>query len=223
MVERRVAILGSLLLLVTCPAFAQVFSGSVVDVEDGDTFTVLRDSVLVTVQLHGIDAPEPEQPFGPRATAFVRRQIEGERVRVQIRNRDRFGRAVASVIHDGSELNEQVLQAGLAWYHWSYDEYTSDAARDQRLEYRAQQARRGLWRQSTPIPPWDWRDWDRGAAYATGGPTDLQYNPSGVPRDCDDFATQEAAQRFLDTALPRVAGGLDRDGDGVACEGTFGR
>lgn len=139
--ERRVAILGSLLLLVTGPVFAQVFSGSVSDVEDGDTFTVLRDNAPVTVQLHGLDAPEPEQPFGPCATEFVRRRIEGERVRVRIMDRDRFGRLIARVMHDGSDLIEQVLQARLAWYYWSYDEYTPDAARNQTLEYRAQRAR----------------------------------------------------------------------------------
>ena len=44
----------------------------------------------------------------------------------------------------------------------------------------------------------------------------------GVPQNCDDFASQAAAQDFLDDD-PSDPQGLDADGDGVACEeGTGG-
>jgi Domain of unknown function (DUF4352)/Excalibur calcium-binding domain len=39
----------------------------------------------------------------------------------------------------------------------------------------------------------------------------------GVPQECDDFASQEAAQDFLE-ADPSDPAKLDGDGDGVACE-----
>lgn len=39
----------------------------------------------------------------------------------------------------------------------------------------------------------------------------------GVPKECDDFASQEAAQDFLE-ADPSDPANLDGDGDGVACE-----
>jgi hypothetical protein len=44
----------------------------------------------------------------------------------------------------------------------------------------------------------------------------------GVPQDCEDFASQAAAQDFLDDD-PSDPAGLDGDGDGIACEdGTGG-
>lgn len=136
---------------------------------------------------------------------------------MRVRDRDRFGRLVSSVFHDGEEVNAQLLRAGLAWYYWWYVDYTPDAARDQTLEYRAQQAGRGLWAQATPIPPWEWRDDVQGVRYEESGPTGLRYNTEGRRRECADFETQESAQRFLEAALPGVADRLD--GDGVACEG----
>jgi hypothetical protein len=39
----------------------------------------------------------------------------------------------------------------------------------------------------------------------------------GVPQDCEDFASQEAAQEFLESD-PSDPANLDGDGDGVACE-----
>lgn len=207
--------------ILAVPGFRQTFTATVAETVDGDTFIVVRDDGRVTVQLHGLDAPEPTQTFGPSATRFVRRRIEGERVRIEVLDHDRYGRLIASVYHEGAELNQQLLRSGLAWYYWWYDRYTPDAARDQRLEYRAQTANRGLWQQSTPIPPWEWRDEDQGVAYATSGPTDLAYNPSGVPRSCDEFSTQERAQKFLEAALPSTVTELDPDGNQIACERFF--
>lgn len=37
-------------------------------------------------------------------------------------------------------------------------------------------------------------------------------------RDCSDFDTQREAQRFFEANQPGNPHGLDRDGDGVACE-----
>lgn len=215
----RLATLSLFLVFGAAPALGQSFTGVVTEVKDGDTFHVQTDGEPVVVRLHGLDAPEPSQPYGDRATTFLRRRIAGEEVRVQVVDRDRFGRLVSTVYHDGGEVNAQLLRAGLAWYYWWYVDYTVDAKRDQTREYRAQQAGRGLWAQSTPIPPWEWRDAARGATYAKSGPTGLRYNPaSGPSQGCDAFDTQDEAQRFYEAALPGVGERLDEDGDGVACE-----
>lgn len=214
----RSAVLGFVFLFVVGPAFGQSFTGEVAEVRDGDTIIILRGAETVTVQLHGLDAPELGQPYGERAANFLRRRIEGDRVRVRVKDWDWHGRLVSSVFHEGNEVNAQLLEAGLAWYYWWYDEYTPDAARDQTREYRALQAGRGLWSQSAPVPPWTWRDADRGSPYGHSGPSGLRYNTEGRPRTCDEFETQAEAQRFFEAALPSVAKLLDRDADGVACE-----
>jgi len=72
---------------------------------------------------------------------------------------------------------------------------------------------------SAPTPPWAWRDEDPSRSVRTSGPTGLRYDTEGRPRDCEDFDTQQQAQRFLEAALPSVTVELDSDGDGGACEG----
>lgn len=41
---------------------------------------------------------------------------------------------------------------------------------------------------------------------------------SSGDRDCSDFTSQRAAQSFYESEGPGDPHGLDRDGDGVACE-----
>ncbi|MFB6272498.1 MAG: thermonuclease family protein [Salinibacter sp.] len=207
-----------LLLVGVGAAGGQSFTGTVEAVRDGDTMTVLRGSRTVTVQLHGLDAPELTQPYGKEAAAFLREQVAGRRIQVRVRDRDRFGRWVATVVRDGVDVNERLLRAGLAWYYWWYLDYTPDAARDQTLAHRARQAGRGLWAQTAPVPPWQWRDEGHAVSASQSGPTGLRYNTEGRPRDCEDFETQPQAQRFFEAALPSATEGLDADGDEVACE-----
>lgn len=201
------------------PALGQSFTGTVEAVKDGDSITVLRSAGLVTVHLHGLDAPERAQPYGDEAAAFLREQVGGRRVQIRVRDYDQIGRPVATVLRDGINVNEQMLRAGFAWYRWWYVEYTPDAARNQRLVHRARQADRGLWAQPAPTPPWAWRDKDPAISFDKSGPTGLRYDTEGRPRNCDDFDTQQQAQRFLEAALPSVTEALDTDGDGMACEG----
>lgn len=48
----------------------------------------------------------------------------------------------------------ELVRAGLAWWYRHY------APRDrelERLEAQARAARRGLWADKDPVPPWEWR------------------------------------------------------------------
>ena len=51
-------------------------------------------------------------------------------------------------------------------------------------------------------------------AVVTGDRTSLML----ADRDCVDFPTQQAAQRFFKSAGTGDPHGLDRDGDGIVCE-----
>lgn len=215
----RLVWLGSFLVFSVVPAFGQSFTGVVEEVKDGDTMIVLHDGQRSTVRLHGLYAPELNQSYGAEAAAYLRAQVEGREVDVRVRDRDRFGRLVARVYRDGNQVNRQLLRAGFAWYHWWYREYTQEAARDQTLEFQARRAGRGLWAKARPIPPWEWRDEGHAVSVGESGPTGLRYDTEGRPRDCGDFETQQQAQRFLEAALSTTARRLDRNGNGVACEG----
>ena len=78
--------------------------------------------------------------------------------------RVRYGRTVAVVIlPDGRSLNAELVRAGLAWW---YRRYAPDDETLERLEREAREARRGLWGDPEPIPPWEWRRGTRSGAAA---------------------------------------------------------
>jgi micrococcal nuclease len=68
-------------------------------------------------------------------------------------NTDRYGRTIGMVTIDGVNVNEALLEAGLAWHYKTYDKNPDWA----KLENQAKRDKRGLWVQPNPIPPWDWR------------------------------------------------------------------
>ena len=137
-------------------AWGQEFVGRVLGVSDGDTLTVLRDRTPVRVRLHGIDCPEARQDFGSRAKSVSSELVFGQVVRVQRRDTDRYRRIVADVIlPDGRSLNHELVREGMAWHYRKYAPHDQTLAR---LEAEARAARRGLWSQPKPVPPWEWRN-----------------------------------------------------------------
>ena len=70
-----------------------------------------------------------------------------------------YGRTVADVIlPDGRVLNRELVTVGLAWW---YKRYSKDESLGQ-LEAAARTARRGLWADPDPVPPWCWRKMKNG-------------------------------------------------------------
>jgi micrococcal nuclease len=137
---------------------AEAFSGQVIGVTDGDTITVLHDRRPETIRLNGIDAPESGQAFGTRAKQFTSALAFGQIVEVIVRDVDRYKRTVADVVlPDGRSLNLEIVQAGFGWW---YRKYSSDATLEA-AEAEARAARRGLWADASPVPPWEWRHGQR--------------------------------------------------------------
>jgi micrococcal nuclease len=86
----------------------------------------------------------------------------GKDVKVLVRDVDRYGRTVGEVIlPDGRSLNRELVKAGLAWW---YRHYAAHDRELERLEADARAARRGLWTDPHPIPPWEWRKEARAGA-----------------------------------------------------------
>jgi hypothetical protein len=54
---------------------------------------------------------------------------------------------------DGTNLSRELVRAGLAWWYCKYSTDPILAA----LELEAYGARRGLWSDPNPIPPWELR------------------------------------------------------------------
>lgn len=126
----------------------------VVGVSDGDTITCLAaGNERIRVRLAQIDAPESRQPFGARSKQALSGLIFGRDVVLAVDSTDRYGRTVATVIHEGRDINLEMVEIGMAWV---YRQYAKDPAYHA-SEERARKNSRGLWSHPDPVPPWLWR------------------------------------------------------------------
>ena len=143
-----------LLLLFTLSAQAETLEGKVIKIADGDTLTLLTPSnQQVKIRLAGVDTPERKQPFGNKAKQALSNLAFQKQALVEIAAKDRYGRTIGVVFVDGLNVNAELVKQGMAWV---YRKYTDDE-RLYVLESEAKQAKRGLWLDENPIPPWEWR------------------------------------------------------------------
>jgi endonuclease YncB( thermonuclease family) len=133
---------------------APPFSGRVVGVHDGDTLTVLTaENASIRIRLAEIDAPELHQPFGQQSKQSLSDLCFGQQAGVAPVTTDRYGRTVARVSCQGKDASLHQVEAGLAW---AYTKYQTDPAIPA-AETVAHAARRGLWADPDPVPPWQFR------------------------------------------------------------------
>ena len=127
-------------------------SASVTRVVDGDTAEVQIGEAVEDVRYIGLDTPETVKPgepvecFGPQASNFNHRLVEGKQVRLVFgaERRDDYGRLLAYVYLGDSFVNAILLRRGMARTLTipPNDRY---AERFEELERAAARAGRGLW------------------------------------------------------------------------------
>lgn len=155
----RILLFAASLLLVHASA-ADTLQGRVVGVSDGDTVTVLDDSnTQFKIRLMGIDAPEKKQAFGSRSKESLSALVFNKQVMVEYNKKDKYGRTVGKIIVDGVDANLEQIKAGMAWHYKKYEKEQSvdDRSIYAKAEDGARGEKRGLWFDSEPTPPWDWR------------------------------------------------------------------
>ncbi len=139
---------------------AEILSGRVVGVADGDTVTVLDASRQQhKIRLMGIDAPEKKMPYGNRSKQSLSDMVFDRQVQVEYSKKDRYGRTVGKIIVGGVDANLAQIKAGMAWHYKQYqrDQSVADRAAYAQAEEEARTSMRGLWKDTDPMPPWDWR------------------------------------------------------------------
>ncbi len=149
-----------LLLIVIGDAAAYTLTGKVIGVADGDTITVLDESKTQhKIRLAGIDAPEKKQPFGERSKQSLSTMVFQKFITVEWSKRDRYGRVVGKVMVNGQDVGLAQVSAGFAWHYKAYEREQSRADKDTyaQAEDEARSDRRGLWRDTKPTPPWEFR------------------------------------------------------------------
>lgn len=132
------------------------FFGSVKKIIDGDSLRIVSGKKNIEVRLYGVDCPEYNQPFSDEAKALVRKLVAGKRVLVQPQYYDSYGRMVAIVGDDYQTVNGELVEAGLAWVYPRYCR-KKICQSWQKKENMARAGKRGLWRASQPISPWNWK------------------------------------------------------------------
>ncbi|KAI3868702.1 hypothetical protein MKX03_025952 [Papaver bracteatum] len=105
------------------------------------------------IRLRGIDAPENKQPFGKEAKKELTKLVKGNCVVVHVYGEDKYGRLVGDVYCNGQFAQEVMLKKGLAWHYAAFDKRPE-------LKKWAKEAKAagiGLWADSDPEKPWEWR------------------------------------------------------------------
>ncbi len=147
------------------------YLATVTRVADGDTMTVRNlDGATHKIRMHAVDAPELNQAGGEQSRRWLTEQVLNKNVKIIVNNTDRYKRQVAKVVLplkgcqqrlcDGeTDINLKAIEAGHAWW---YREFARSQSSEDRVLYegaedQARKARKGLWQQTAPLAPWQWR------------------------------------------------------------------
>lgn len=142
--------------LMFCASFvhATTLHGRIVAVLDGDTVILLDGQRREhRIRLAEIDAPEKAQAFGQRSKQSLSDMAYNREAEARCPDTDRYGREVCRLYVGSTNVNLEQVHRGMAW---CYRQYAKDAA-IYRAEDDARTARRGLWSDANPTPPWEWR------------------------------------------------------------------
>jgi micrococcal nuclease len=141
----------------------RTIDGHVTRVSDGDTVNIVTaDGTKLRIRLCGADAPEvshpgkPGQPYGEEAGRALANKVQGQNITLQVMDIDRYKRVVAILVLDGRDINLEMVREGWAWAYRQYLDRPHSSGYIQ-AEELARKERRGLWRQSNPQPPWEFR------------------------------------------------------------------
>ena len=138
---------------------AEVISGTVVAVHDGDTLTLKTQFEEKKIRLASIDAPELNQTYGAEARDKLKGLVLGKQVQVDFSKRDKYSRLVGKVVLNSDDINLKQVQLGAAWVYREYLKEMPLKERTLYLEAEAQSkaAAAGLWKDADVVEPWIWR------------------------------------------------------------------
>ena len=161
----RIALVIVILFSLTAGAFAMktTLQGKIMQVKDGDTVVVspVEGGQFFTCRLYGIDTPEGKQRYGGEATKELKKLILGQNVEITTTGDKTYNREVCIIKKGGKDINLEMVKEGAAWAYVKYLKrpYTSEYIEAER---EARNKKLGLWKDSNPTPPWEFRKMQRG-------------------------------------------------------------
>jgi endonuclease YncB( thermonuclease family) len=136
----------------------------VVSCNDGDTCRLKSpDNVTLKVRLVGIDAPEfggkkkKGQPLSSESKAFINELVQGKSVTLNALGSDAYNRSLAEIYIGETNVNLEIVRAGLAEVYQGKPPKGLDAGAYARAEAEAKAARKGVWALTNYQSPKDFR------------------------------------------------------------------
>jgi len=136
-------------------AQAKILEGEVVEVIGGDKFKLLTEEGAYVIFPAGAICPALEQSFGDKAKQFTSDAILNKFVKVEITNSWKKGYVAGIVYYDSINLSLELLRNGLAWH---FAKSSNDLSLLQGLEDEARSNKIGLWQDTNPMHPKEWRE-----------------------------------------------------------------
>jgi micrococcal nuclease len=130
-----------------------VLAYQVIGINDGESLTLMVNQKPLMLRLAGIDAPEKRQAFAQASRNSLHELCFGKDVSYRVQEEDGYGMSIAVVTCNGIEANRTQIERGMAWV---YDRHNRDFTLPA-LQIMARRDRRGLWSETSPVPPWDFR------------------------------------------------------------------
>ncbi len=151
----------SILLLNNNSAQAQSLQkATIVSIGDRNSLLVRQREQTTTMWLACMEMPDPAQKtWGKTATERLKQLLPaGQPIQIREISRDRYGSIIGEVFVNGESINLQLVTEGMAALN---PQYISECRRTQAqyllAEAEAQQQGIGLWQESNPCLPWDYR------------------------------------------------------------------
>ncbi|MFC4556909.1 thermonuclease family protein [Virgibacillus kekensis] len=202
-------------------------SAELVRVVDGDTLLTKINGEEEYIRLLLVDTPETKhpdlsvQPYGKAASNFLKETFsKSKSIRLEYGTdkRDKYDRLLAYVYtQEGKMVNKLLLRKGLARVAYVYPPNDKYVEEFRKIEQKAQKQNLNIW----SLEGYVTEEGFNPKMKSTEKPPEIQYDPMGPDRDCDDFTSQREAQAFFE-----ASGGpetdshrLDGEGDGRVCEG----
>jgi endonuclease YncB( thermonuclease family) len=141
------------------PVKANTLQAIVVEVNDGKTITVENTGRRIKVVLKAAEAPEKDQPYGDVARLHLAGFVLNRQVLIEYTGLGAGAMLIARVFCEDRDIGLQMIRDGVAWFDKNYE--SELGAQLQRLyadsELAARSEHRGIWQDSLPVPPWEWR------------------------------------------------------------------
>lgn len=134
---------------------SQAAEYTLLKVYDGDTVKILGPDGRFKLRLTGIDAPERNQAYGKKSRRALNKlcKHKGVNIHVKLSGMDKYQRYLGRLYCNGIDASLYLTEQGLAWHNYWY----SSDIRIFLAQRSAQKQGKGLWQQSNPMPPWQWR------------------------------------------------------------------